>query len=111
MHFFPERVETELCVRVAFCVEDNPKWKVLTLQAKPLIPRLEFLPAAVLDLGHCLPSQTLKREVAIRNASEVACEVYSLEYDEQHRRVDAALRDFSGFDEGGVALLPLRCVV
>lgn len=52
---------------------------------------------------------TLRQEVLIRNNSDEPCEIYSLEFDELYKQTDVFLRDFDGFDESGIALLPVRC--
>lgn len=107
VHFYPERADREVCARLVFCIEDNPKWKCLVATGFPKLPRLHFVPSSV-DFGHCLPSQTLRQEVTLRNDSDDPCEIYSLEFDDQYKQTDALLRDFDGFDESGMALLPVR---
>ncbi|KAL8431118.1 hypothetical protein Efla_004639 [Eimeria flavescens] len=107
VHFYAEKAEGEMCARLVFCLDDNPKWKCILAKGAPKIPRLEFIPPVV-DLGHCLPSHTLRQEVILRNNSDTPCEVYSLEFDDHYKQTEALLRVYDGFDESGIALLPVR---
>lgn len=107
VHFFPEKAEKEICARLIFCIEDNPKWKCITATGAPKLPRLEFVPPFV-DFGYSLPSQILRQELIVRNNSDEPYEIYSLEFDEQYKQTNALLRDYDGFDESGIALLPVR---
>lgn len=108
MHFFPENAETEVTARLVFCIENNPKWKCVLAVGAPKIPSLEFSPS-VIELGYSLPMHMLRQELVVRNNSDDPCEFYSLEFDEVYKQTNALLRDFDGFDESGVALLPVRC--
>ncbi|OEH79817.1 hydrocephalus inducing related protein [Cyclospora cayetanensis] len=107
VHFFPEKADRDVCARLTFCVENNPKWKYITATGTPKHSCLEFSPSLV-DFGHTLPLHTLRQEVIIRNNSDEPCEVYSLDFDELYKQTNAMLRDFDGFDDTGVALLPVR---
>ncbi|CDJ53112.1 hypothetical protein, conserved [Eimeria brunetti] len=107
VQFFPEKAEKEVCARLIFCIEDNPKWKCITATGSPKLPRLEFIPSFV-DFGHSLPSHMLRQDVIVRNNSDEPYEIYSLEFDEQYKQTNALLRCYQGFDESGIALLPVR---
>ncbi|CDI85439.1 Hydrocephalus-inducing protein like protein, related [Eimeria praecox] len=107
VQFFPERAEKEICARLIFCIEDNPKWKCITAVGAPKLPRLEFVPSFV-DFGYSLPSHVLRQDVIVRNNSDEPYEIYSLEFDDLHKQTDGLLRDYDGFDESGIALLPVR---
>ncbi|KAL8435591.1 hypothetical protein ACSSS7_002384 [Eimeria intestinalis] len=107
IHFYPARADKEVCARIVLCLDDNPKWKCILATGAPAAPSLEFIPPVV-DFGHCLPSHTLRQEILIRNHSEDRCELYSLEFDEQYKETIALLRNYDGFDEAGIALLPVR---
>ncbi|KAL8270019.1 hypothetical protein Esti_006052 [Eimeria stiedai] len=107
IHFYPERAEKEVCASIVLCLDDNPRWKCIVVTGAPAPPCLEFIPPVV-DLGHCLPSHTLRQEILVRNHSQDRCELYSLEFDDQYKKTVALLRDYDGFDEAGIALLPVR---
>ena len=107
IQFFPEKAEREICARLIFCIEDNPKWKCIMATGAPKLPRLEFVPSYV-DMGYSLPSHVLRQDVIVRNNSDEPCEIYSLEFDDQYKQTNALLRDYDGFDESGMAPLPDR---
>ncbi|KAL8443893.1 hypothetical protein Emed_006517 [Eimeria media] len=107
IHFYPARAEREVCARIVLCLDDNPKWKCILATGAPAAPCLEFVPPVV-ELGHCLPSHTLRREILVRNNSGERCELYSLELDDQYKKTIDLLRNYDGFDEAGIALLPVR---
>ena len=69
----------------------------LTLWSHGISPCVTFEPPSA-SLGPMLPSttETINTQVTMRNDSDYALEVFSLDYNTQHLAEEAALREYSG---------------
>lgn len=89
-------------------VTSNPKTRSITCRGEGSELRLRFDPPMI-ELGPMLPcASVVERVVEMRNDSDYAVEVFSLDFDPLYRDDEELLRHLSVFSADGVVNLPLR---
>ncbi|KDO23200.1 hypothetical protein SPRG_10008 [Saprolegnia parasitica CBS 223.65] len=95
-------------VKVPVKISSNPKTRSITCQGEGSELRVSFDPPMA-ELGPVLPcSPPIERIVTMRNESDHAVEVYSLDFDTQFKTEEDILRDASGYGDDDYLRLPLR---
>ncbi|PFH36000.1 hypothetical protein BESB_056510 [Besnoitia besnoiti] len=108
LFFFGESCEREAAAKLLFQLDDNPRWECISVRGRTRVPSLAVSPAGVVEFESALPQQAMKQEIVISNTSGAACEVFAVALDEHEKRLEQILRDFTGYDDRGVAYLPVR---
>ncbi|RQX72939.1 hypothetical protein TGCAST_387820 [Toxoplasma gondii CAST] len=108
LYYYAESSEKETTTKLFFQVEDNPRWKSISLRGRTQVTQLSVSPSGLLEFQCCLPHQPVKREISIVNLSGSPCEVCAVDFDEQHKLFEYVLRDYPDFDDKGFAFLPVR---
>jgi adenylate kinase family enzyme len=108
LHFTPHE-DGHCHSDLVLSIEDRPEPLTLHLQGRAVDPVLEFSTTAV-ELGPVLPrSAGARATVHVTNNSSQAVELFSPDYDAQHRQEETALRMLAEeFDDNGRLLLPPR---
>ena len=92
--------EKSILFKIEFKITNNQNSKYLTVKGTGMSQNLEFIPSKVL-LGPILPySKEAWTVVEMKNPTDNAIEVYSLDYENKYREEEEMLRNYEVFDTG-----------
>ncbi|KAF0682818.1 Aste57867_25117 [Aphanomyces stellatus] len=95
-------------VKVPVKINANPRTRAISCSGEGTELRVSFAPPMA-ELGPLLPFATpVERLITMKNESDYAIEVYSLDFDTQYKDEEEVLRNASGYSDDDLLRLPLR---
>ncbi|RHY53725.1 hypothetical protein DYB38_002829 [Aphanomyces astaci] len=95
-------------VKVPVKINANPRTRAISCSGEGTELRVSFNPPMA-ELGPLLPFGTpVERHITMKNESDYAIEVYSLDFDHQYKDEEDVLRNASGYSDDELLRLPLR---
>ncbi|EGZ27382.1 hypothetical protein PHYSODRAFT_470288 [Phytophthora sojae] len=98
----------QFMLKLPIKINSNPKTRSIVCRGEGSDLRISFYPPLV-ELGPVLPCAPPEEQlVEIRNDSDYAVEVFSLDFDSSYEQDEALLRSLSAFTSGDTLQLPIR---
>ncbi|ETV98760.1 hypothetical protein H310_08827 [Aphanomyces invadans] len=95
-------------VKVPVKINANPRTRAISCSGEGTELRVTFSPPMA-ELGPLLPFGTpVEKLITMKNDSDYAIEVYSLDFDQQYKDEEEILRNATGYSDDDLLRLPLR---